>query len=149
MQFEDYLEQVRIENNYGDRTTQGARKKLAVHLGVCYDKKDYGNTFSTDKEKLKDFVLSKLESGCSIMLSVWPACKGHLVRVQNITDEGVMVDDPYGKVTDFVTRENCNSGGYDSNSNTTENSKGSNNLWKWDDIKDITVKYVEVYCKCE
>jgi len=44
------------------------------------------------------------------MISVWPICKGHLVRLQNITSEELIVDDPYGKVTNFLTRENCNSG---------------------------------------
>lgn len=55
---------------------------------------------------------------------------------------------PFGEVTDFETRENCNTGGYDSNSKEVEDSKGKDNLWKWNDIEDITVKYVEVYCKC-
>ncbi|QKG80863.1 C39 family peptidase [Tenuifilum thalassicum] len=82
MQFEDYLEQLRKDNNYGDRTTQAARQKVAKHLGACYDKKDYGGKFSDEKEKLKDFILPKLQSGCAVMLSIWPACKGHLVRVQ-------------------------------------------------------------------
>lgn len=44
---------------------------------------------------LMDFVKPRLESGCAVMLSVWPSCKGHLVRVQNITDEGIIVDDPF------------------------------------------------------
>jgi len=149
MQFEDYLEQIRADNNYGDRTTPIARQKLAEFLGACYDKKDYGNTFSIEKERLINFVLIKLQSGCAIMISVWPACKGHLVRLQNITEEGLIIDDPYGKVTDFMSRENCESGGYNINSNTEEDSKGKDNLWRWSDIKDVTIKYVEVYCKCK
>jgi len=149
MQFEDYLEQIRENNNYGDRTTQGARQKVAEFLGVCFDKKDYGNTFSDEKERIKEFILSKLQSGCAVMISVWPVCMGHLVRVQNITNEGIIVDDPYGKVKDFKIRQDCKSGGYDLNSKIDENSKGNNNLWKWEDIEDITVKYVEVYCKCK
>jgi len=149
MQFEDYLEQLRKDNNYGDRTTQGARQKVAEKLGACYSNEKFDGTFSTEKEELKMFILSKLQSGCAVMLSVWPACKGHLVRIQNVTNEGLIVDDPYGMVTNFKTREDCNSGGYDTNSTTDENSKGSDNLWKWGDIKDITVKYVEVYSKCK
>ncbi|WP_461633068.1 fibronectin type III domain-containing protein [Labilibaculum euxinus] len=149
MQFEDYLEKIRSENNYGARTTPGARKKVAEHLGACYDKKIYGGSFSTKKKALKDYVIPKLESGSAVMLSVWPKCKGHLVRLQSVSKEGVIVDDPYGKVTNFITRENCNSGGYDSNSKTDEDSKGKDNLWKWEDIKNVTIKYVEVYSECE
>ena len=149
MQFEDYLEQVREDNNYGARTTQNAREKVAEHIGACYDKKSYGGTFSEEKDKLKDFALPKLKEGSAVMVSVWPGCKGHLVRLQSITDDGLIVDDPYGKVTDFDTREACNSGGYDANSKTEENSKGNDNLWKWDDIKNVTIKYVEIYSKCE
>jgi hypothetical protein len=77
-----------------------------------------------------------------------PNHKGHLVRLQNITKECIIVDDPYGKVTNFNIRQNCHGGGYETNSRTEENSKGNDNLWKWNDIKDITVKYIEVYCKC-
>lgn len=149
IQFENYLEQLRIDNDYGDRTTQEAREKIAEHLGACYDKKSYGSTFSIEKEKLKDFILPKLQTGSAVMLSIWPSCKGHLVRLQNITDEGLIIDDPYGKVTDFKTRQDCKSGGYDTNSKSDEKSKGSNNLWKWSDIEDITIKYVEIYSKCE
>jgi len=149
IQFEDYLEQIRENNNYGDRTTQGARQKVAEKLGACFSNETYGGTFSTEKEELKKFILSKLQSGCAVMMSVWPVCMGHLVRVQNITNEGIIVDDPYGKVTDFKIRQDCKSGGYDLNSKTEENSKGNDNLWRWEDIEDITVKYVEVYCKCK
>ena len=153
MQFEDYLEQIRADNNYGGRTTQEARQKITELLGACYSNEDYYRTFSKEKEEFKKFALSKLESGCAIMLSVWPDCKGHLVRLQGITNEGLIIDDPYGKVkgkTDgFDWREACNSGGYDTNSNAFEDAKGSDNLWKWSDIQDVTLKYVEVYCKCE
>ncbi|MDO4230483.1 MAG: hypothetical protein Q4C98_11770 [Capnocytophaga sp.] len=47
-----------------------------------------------------------------------------------------------------MKRERCEKGGYDGNSTTEENSKGNNNLWKWEDINDITVKYIEIYSKC-
>ena len=153
MQFEDYLEQIRVDNNYGDRTTQGARKKVAEHLGACYFNETYGRTFSKEREDFEKFVLSKLESGCAVMLSIWPGCKGHLVRLQGVANEGLIVDDPYGKVkgkTDgFDWREACNSGGYDTNSNTSEDTKGNDNFWKWSDIQDVTLKYVEVFCECE
>src|SRR5690606_31138384 len=41
MQFEDYLEQMREDNNYGARTTQTARQKIAENLNVYYSKEDY------------------------------------------------------------------------------------------------------------
>ncbi len=153
MQFEDYLEQVRIDNNYGDRTTPIARQKVAEYVGACYQYREFKGSFSDNKDKIKEILLPKLESGCAIMLSVWPICKGHLVRLQNVTDAGLIVDDPYGKVKGkadgFDWREACNSGGYDTNSNTFEDNKGDDNLWKWSDIKDVTLKYAEIYCKCE
>jgi len=153
MQFEDYLEQLRKDNNYGDRTTPIARQKVAEYIGACYQYKEFKGSFSDNKEKIKDILLPRLESGCAIMLSVWPICKGHLVRLQNVTDDGLIVDDPYGKVKGkvdgFDWREACNSGGYDTNSTAFEDNKGNDNLWKWSDIKDVTLKYVEIYCKCE
>jgi Fibronectin type III domain len=149
MQFEDYMEQIRKDKKFGDRTTLIARQKVAEYLGACSDKKSYENTFSNAKDNLSDYINLKLKSGCAVMIGVWPICKGHLVRVQNVTNEGLIIDDPYGKVTDFNAREKCKSGRYDTNSKTEEISKGSDNLWKWNDIKDITIKYVEVYCKCK
>ena len=147
MQFEDYLEQLREDNEYGVRTSVGARDSLAKHLGASYTKIDYYAKVSAKKEDIKSDLLPKLKEGCAVMISVWPGCKGHLVRLQSITGDGLIVDDPYGKVTDFDTREACNSGGYDANSKTEENSKGNDNLWKWDDIKNITIKYAEIYSK--
>jgi len=149
IQFEDYLEQIREDKNYGDRILPITRQNLAESLGACYQFVEFKGNFFENKEKIKDFILLKLQSGCAIMLSVWQICKGHLVRLQNITDEGLIVDDPYGKVIDFMLRENCNNGGYDVNSKKEENSKGNDNLWRWSDIKDVTIKYVEVYCKCK
>jgi uncharacterized protein YvpB len=146
LQFEDYLENIRINNGYGERTTPAARDSIAAYLDVYYSYETMGGTFSQKKEILKNYVLLKLKSGCSVMMSVWPICKGHLVRVINVTDEGIIVDDPYGKVTDFISRENCNGGGYDLNSKTSESSKGGHNLWKWVDLNNITVKYIESYC---
>lgn len=148
LQFENYLEQVRVNNDYGLRTAPLTRQQVAKKVGACYEYKGLMGTFYDNKEKIKEILLPKLKLGYSIMLSVWPECKGHLVRLQNITEDGILVDDPYGKVTNFILRQNCQSGGYDSNSKTEENSIGKANLWKWSDIESITVKYAEIYFKC-
>ena len=148
VQFEDYLEQIREDKNFGDRTYLSTRQKIAGHLGACYDSKEFNRTFSEDQDKLKDYILPILKTGGAVMIGIWPSCKGHMVRVQSVTKEGLIVDDPYGKVTDFTLRQNCKSGGYETNSKTNESSLGKDNLWKWKDIKDVTILYVEVYLSC-
>ena len=153
MQFEDYLEQLRIENDFEKRTNYKARKSLANELGVCYEKKDFDAKFCAKKEAFIKYCSDKLAEGSAIMISVWPACKGHLVRLQAIEENGIVVDDPYGKVKGktegFDWRENCNSGGYNKNEKTAESTIGSNVKWEWTDIADVTIKYVEVYSICK
>jgi hypothetical protein len=82
-------------------------------------------------------------------MSIWPECKGHIVRVQSIDENKIVVDDPYdkvkGKIDGFEHRQNCNSGGYDLNEKTSESTQGKDNEWYWSDIENVTIKYVESY----
>ena len=74
-------------------------------------------------------------------------------KLQSIEENGIVVDDLYGKVKGetegFDWRENCNSGGYNKNEKTAESTIGSNVKWEWTDIADVTIKYVEVYSICK
>ena len=90
-------------------------------------------------------------------MSVWPSCKGHIVRIVAISEKGIVVDDPYGNVdrtksyanntrTGFEQRENCSSGGYDTNNNSNSN-KGKHNLWEWEEINGITLKGIIIFGK--
>lgn len=82
-------------------------------------------------------------------MSVWPDCKGHIVRVQSIDENKIVVDDPYGrvngKVNGFEHRQKCNKGGYIKNNKTSGGIIGNDNEWYWSDIENVTIKYIETY----
>ena len=71
--------------------------------------------------------------------------KGHLVRLQGISASGLIVDDPNGKLTDFAAREAGTGSDYDWNDRTATAPKGNNNLWTWEDLKKISLKYAYVF----
>ena len=60
---------------------------------------------------------------------------GHIVRLQSITDKGLIVDDPYGKVCDF-SKSGCTAK-YKCKNNDSRNGDniGKDNLWTWSDLQ--------------
>jgi hypothetical protein len=148
-QFEDYLECLRLSNNYGSRTKTSTRESLSQLFNIMQTKESFVGTFSDNKWELIKYINEKLSKGYSILMSVWPNCKGHIVRVQSIDENKIVVDDPYGKVKGkadgFEHRQKCNSGGYEKNNKTSEGAAGNNNEWYWNDIENVTIKYVESY----
>ena len=75
--------------------------------------------------------------------------------MQAITDEGIIVDDPYGRVYDF-SKSGCTpkyriDGKYDQRNNgnngKNDSNLGDNNKWTWSDLitNKIVIKYAEIY----
>ncbi|MBB6463455.1 hypothetical protein [Flammeovirga kamogawensis] len=84
--------------------------------------------------------------------------RGHIVRLQEINDEGIIVDDPYGDVSERLeVRESGKSGYrkqkvYDTRNIHKEGrnyqpKKGEDNLWRWEDLKKTQIKYAYVFSK--
>ncbi|MBP5420228.1 MAG: hypothetical protein J6Y72_10510 [Bacteroidales bacterium] len=148
-QFEDYLECLRVNNGYGGRTLSTTRETLSGLFDITQNCKSFDGTFSEKKSQLITYINGELRKGAAVLMSIWPECKGHIVRVQSIDENKIVVDDPYGKVKGkidgFEHRQNCNSGGYDLNEKTSESTKGKDNEWYWSDIENVTIKYVESY----
>ncbi len=148
-QFEDYLECLRRSNQYGARTVTSTRRSLAELFNVRQVYQSFTGKFSENKSQLITYINGKLEKGYSVLMSVWPNCKGHIVRVQSIDEEKIIVDDPNGKVKGkkdgFDHRESCKSGGYEKNDKTSASVVGEDNEWYWSDIENVTIKYVESY----
>jgi hypothetical protein len=141
MQFEDYLEKQRVDNKYEFRTNSKSWQSLADDLGIDHEYVELG---SSDQIFLRTELLPHLEAGNGVMLSI-SENKGHLVRLQGISASGLIVDDPYGKLTDFAAREAGTGNDYDLNDRTSNTSKGNNNLWTWDNLKSIILKYAYVF----
>ncbi|MCR5696330.1 MAG: hypothetical protein K6G73_05065 [Marinilabiliaceae bacterium] len=93
---------------------------------------------------IKSLLGEALKEGRSILISAY----GHNVRLQAINDEGLVIDDPYGKVYDFsksgATPKYYQKGKYDQRNG---NNLGKDNLWKWSDLQtnNIIIKYAEIY----
>mgnify|MGYP003303273842 CR=1 FL=1 len=172
-QLEDYLECAREINGYGNRTVFQTWKRIANLFGITYatahskprkflgkDGKEYSRYQKFGEiENLSAFIKEVngyLGTGNSVQMSVWTS-KGHIVRIVAISYEGIVVDDPYGNVirtktlgtspfkTGFDYRESGNSGGYIKN--TSRNNKGRHNLWRWEEIKNVTFKGIFVFNK--
>lgn len=141
LQFEDYLEKRRSDNNYDARTSGKSWEKLAEDMGLS---SQYLELWSTDEDFLRETLLPHLQKGEGVMLSI-STNAGHIVRLQGITIDGLVVDDPYGKLTDFAAREAGTGSDYDTNDRVSGSSKGNNNIWSWDELKKITLKYAYVF----
>lgn len=82
-----------------------------------------------DKDWFVENVLPRLDVGQGIILSI----HGHVVRLQDMNKEGLIIDDPYGKL-------NVARGSFDQSNGQGEvdpqiDNAGEDNIWKWDDVK--------------
>ena len=147
-QMEDYLECVRRVKGLEHRGYGGTRKKMQNLFGdVSYKYKDHRRVFQ--KEEITNLLQPHLAKGDAVILSAF----GHIVRLQAITDKGLVVDDPYGKVVDFskggaTAKYKKGKDDYRNDKKSNDN-KGDNNLWKWEDLEEneIILKGYEIYSK--
>jgi hypothetical protein len=143
MQFEDYLESKRVDDYSSySRTSSTSWKKLASDFNLDMKTIDL---YTSDKDKLKNSLKPELEAGYGVLVSAFSidSEKGHIVRLQEVTDEGIIVDDPFGRVNNFAQRE-AGGSGYTGTANTrdSESGLGEDNLWTWDNISETEIKYI-------
>lgn len=140
MQFEDALARLAEEEGYGALTTADTWKKLAAHFG--HGTVDLGGGYYDRawwETTMRDGYLAE---GNGVIASI----NGHIVRIQGVTDEGVIVDDPYGasKLKAGTKR------GWDGfNGKTADGTDaanvGENHVWPWADVEGFSFKYMRVY----
>lgn len=142
-QFEDSLEKIRSTNKYASRETFAGQGSIAKHLGVNYIQlaSSYGQR---DKSWYIKNVLPLVRSGKSVILGViYGRSFGHIVRLQDVNEKGLIVDDPFGKINlktkSFYGLYNNFTTSNSRDKNSKKYSQGDNNLWSWDDIKKGTV----------
>jgi hypothetical protein len=138
-QFEDYLGE---EEGYPDFKLVEAWSRLANDY---YLKTSSNIPLNNSKATLISKIKPELEKGNSISLSLYPSCKGHIVRVQGIDNGGLWIDDPYGScpIKCKLYRQKCGKNSYQKYGSTPDG--GNNNYYTWDEIKQITVKYMVVF----
>ncbi len=132
-------------------------RELANKFCIVSDKKkdfvklDKGNNKSESELKtyLTNLIRPILERGSSISLSLFPACKGHIVRIQGITQDGLVIDDPYGycPLNCILMRESCKENSYTSKGerNNSPNYFGNDVTYTWEILTQTTLKYMVIF----
>ena len=148
-QFEDYQEELRREYwKDKHRTTKEARGAIANVFGanqkqVEFKKPGYRTLLGRALSGMKDYFINRvkpvLNEGCGIILSIRDIAHGHIVQIIDINNEGITVNDPYGKISSSENQWAS------TNDTGTETGVGKGYLWKWTVHSNLIVKYIEVY----
>lgn len=158
-QFEDYLEHLRrkiadakvkanpemekaIRISYHRESRAGWQSVIEAMGGYV---EDVGSG-QRDKEWWEKNVLPHLAKGHSIMMSIG----GHIVRVQKVSEEGLIVDDPYGLVRLFPGAkwdygenwQQANSLKNADKSQELAGARGEDVLWKWSDVSKHSMRWI-------
>jgi hypothetical protein len=140
---EDCLEQIKRDLGYegAAREYLGTRQAIARYLNV-----DHGHEqdISMEKQSLKAFIENLLKQGYGVMFSL----SSHLVRVCGVTDEHLIIDDPYGKQIKYCPKTYIDrQAGIDNRNNETssENQPGAKSKWNWNDIESCQINFIEWY----
>lgn len=135
MQYEDALEKVRVDNGLPERWKAEGWGGVAQKVGadVVFVK---GSDFCEGRAWWKDTVRAILRSGSAVILSI----TGHIVRLQAVTDDGLVVDDPYG-------RSELESGADYGFSAVNPYQKsgvlvGDDVLWTWEEVERHTMHWL-------
>jgi hypothetical protein len=141
LQFEDYLEAKRISGGYGPRTDWHTLRAIAVaEFGVLV----FDQLFSwqaISRQEWWSIVQPRLAGGASILLWTNGLTSGHYVRLQAVSETGLVVDDPYGL-------EQLGAGSQrkvlakDGTSTSTLDDQGEDNRWAWKHVEPHVFKGV-------
>lgn len=145
IQFEDALEKIRQDNKYSSRTQIGGLKQIAKYFNIEF------NYFKDSEDKIlkKEWYFKNLSpllvTGSSAIASI----QGHVVRIENISKDGLIIDDPYGKLDISKRRKNSYKGGYEKYNKSPwkwdsegSSNEGEDNLWDWKDIEQYKMHWI-------
>lgn len=163
MQLEDLLETLRVKKGFGARTTVEGWGGVAAELGITYE--PVLSSAKQDKAWWLANVATRVRQGQGLMMSIG----GHIVRLQDVTEAGLTVDDPYGAAElqpddiayarvidgktvydkDYTYKYDADGDGKnDDMRNTTANpTRGEDNVWNWTIISKYTVHWVYAFKK--
>ncbi|MBE2182560.1 MAG: peptidoglycan-binding protein [Anaerolineae bacterium] len=135
-QYEDALEDIRVEKKLPARTTAEGWGGVAKELGVAAE--FLGYDLKKDKEWYMANVDPKLREGYAVMMSI----SGHIVRMQDVTENGLVIDDPYG-VVNLQAGEGWSYDKDKKNDREGENTnRGENSVWAWDAVKVHNMRWI-------
>jgi len=140
MQFEDSLDKIRIDNDYGPITYASTWSNLAVHFGHDYVEMEGGQySRSWWEDTMGGEYLNK---GYAVLVSI----NGHIVRLEGMSETGVIVDDPYGA----SLLQGGTSRGWDGTNSREVDGTDSGNIgedleWSWESVENFSFKYFRAY----
>ncbi|RIH85842.1 hypothetical protein Mterra_01599 [Calidithermus terrae] len=148
MQFEDYLEWLRKEKVRAPRWTEAGWGGTAKQMGAEYKKIATG--FVAPREWWIRNVLPYLARGYGVIMSI----DQHIVRLQNVTDKGLVVDDPYGSLNlstydPLSVYSSYRRDGSEPNSRNSEASVGEDNIWPWVKVEKKFILWIAVFWRKE
>jgi hypothetical protein len=139
-QLEDQLDETLVEEGLGSRYELGGQTAAAKSLGA--DTERVWTPAFRGAASAKDFyekqVLPRLQRGETATLSMRWGAKGdftHIVRLEWVTGDGLLVDDPYGRLLhngSFFTYDTN-----DTKSSEGEGAKGEDRLWSWETVAAV------------
>lgn len=132
--YPEALEAIRVRVSPGIwRGDEASWAKIAPHVGIRLRQLSSGGS---SKALGRSFWMGQpkaaLRSGSAVIASI----TGHVVRIQEINDGGIVADDPAGPTT-------LKAGG----SNAISWGNGNNRFWSWADVEAHHFRYVGVVSK--
>gem|GEM_PF-4457822 len=109
--FEDIIDFIRVKKaltvDQLNRLHWESWKLVANYLGISTEGAEEVNSsdINSNKWKIHKPIIEKaLKEGDGVVLSLFRT-KGHIIRLQSISNEGIVIDDPFGKLTSMAKRE--------------------------------------------
>ncbi|MBL7792405.1 MAG: VCBS repeat-containing protein [Saprospiraceae bacterium] len=133
-QYEDALESIRYDSGLPKRTSSDGWGGVAAKLGVKVTFLDYSFGKNSNKNWFEQTVKPELDQGKAVMMSIG----GHIIRVQAITDQGIVVDDPYGRST--LGKEGNRS--FARNNSEKNPNAGEDTFYSWADVEKHKMNWV-------
>jgi SH3-like domain-containing protein len=138
MQYEDALEALRQERHLDDRTTAKGWGGVAQALGarVAF----VGGGSVTQGHDWWDTNVRRpyLRKGAGMIMSIG----NHIVRVQSVTEQGLVVDDPYGRCRLLPGEANAWKYALYNEYDKMGQTAGEDTLWPWADVSQHTMRWV-------
>ena len=110
---------------------------MAKELGVKFDFID--SKVVEGHEWYASNVLPHLRDGHAVMMSI----SGHIVRVQAVTEDGLVVDDPYGEAT-LLKGEGRKWDEYNKKGDSESNA-GEDVVWGWTEVSKHTMRWIAYF----
>ncbi len=140
--FEDVLDYIRVQKDYGNRTSCSSWDSLATFGGMQSETRLVYSSKNNQAETI--YLNNCLRSGDGIVMSI-AYQKGHITRLQKIDKTGVIIDDPYGQINSLAKREfkglTSSTGSYDINTADASltGKKGEDSPITWSEF-DVSVE---------